>query len=158
MRVAHARLILPALGFVVLVATVSAQSFDLKLGQWEYTISGIQIPADMLAKMPAAARARAEQMMKQGQTSRSCLTAADLKELNLAGTDDDDCKVTSRKVTATAADITVKCGGDEPRTQTMHYEALSRESVRGTITRTGGSGPTDITMAGKWIGAQCKED
>ena len=151
---------LPILMFCALVAAVAvtyAQSFDLRLGQWEYTIGGMQIPPADLAQLPPAARAQAEAMMKQAATNRSCLTAEDLKELNLSKTDDEDCKVTSKKVTATTADITMTCTGGGPRTQTMHYEALSRESMRGTIKTTGGNGPSDLTITGKWIGAVCKE-
>jgi hypothetical protein len=39
---------------VVVAATValSAQAFDLRLGQWEYTISGMKMAPEALAKMP----------------------------------------------------------------------------------------------------------
>jgi hypothetical protein len=144
---------------VVVAATValSAQAFDLRLGQWEYTISGMKMAPEALAKMPPSARAAMEQMMKQPQTNRSCLTAEDLKDLNLAKNDDDDCKVTAKKITGSVADITTTCSGDNPHTQTMHYEALSRESMRGTIKMTGGNAPSEMTITGKWVAAACKE-
>ena len=128
-------------------AILSAQAFDLKLGQWEYSIT-MKMPPEALASLPPAARA----MMQQAQTNRSCLTAEDLKELNL-GKNDDDCKVTSKKITGNVADVVTKCDGG---TRTIHYEALSRESVRGTIKSTGGDGPSEIAITGKWVAAACK--
>lgn len=152
----RARLLFTAVAAAVATFALSAQGFDLRLGQWEYTIS-ITLPPEMLAKMPPAARAAAGELQKP-QMNRSCLTAQDLKDLNLNPTDDDDaCKVTSKKVTGNAVDITMRCTGDEPRTQTMHMEALSRESLRGTMKAVGGDGPSDVTITGKWIGATCKE-
>ena len=129
-------------------AALSAQAFDLRLGQWAYTISGMKMAPEALAKMPPSARAAMEQMMKQPQTNRSCLTAEDLKELNLAKSDDEDCKVTAKKITGSVADVTMTCEG---RTQTMHFEALSRESVRGTMKITGGNTPAEMTITGTWV-------
>jgi Protein of unknown function (DUF3617) len=117
----------------------------------------MRVPPGDLAQLPPAARAQAEATMKRAATNRNCLTAEDLRELNLSKTDDEDCKVTSKKVTGTTADITMTCTGDKPRTQTMHDEMLSRESMRGTIKTTSASGPSDLTITGKWIGAVCKE-
>ena len=144
--------------FAATAALLHAQSFDVKVGQWEYTLSGMKIAEAELAKMPPAIRAQIEASMKNNTTNRSCLTAKDLRELNLANTDDEGCKVTSRKITATTADIAMTCGGNDPRTQTMHFEALSRESVRGTIKSTGGAGTTEMTITGKWLAAECKGD
>ena len=149
------RFMFHALAAAAVTATLSAQAFDLRLGQWEYTISGMKMPPEVLAKMPPSARAQMELMMKQPQTNRSCLTAQDLKDLNLGKhDDDDDCKVTSKKITGSVADITVTC---DDHTQTMHYEALSRESVRGTVKMAGGNAPSEVNITGKWIAAACKE-
>ena len=150
------RLLLPILA-VAATVVLSAQAFDLRLGQWEYTVSGMKLPPELLAQLPPAARAQAEQAMKQGGGGRSCLTAQDLKDLNLGKTDDEDCKVTSKKITGNVADVTIKCEGERPHTQSVRYEALSRESVRGTIKTTAGDGPSEMTVTGKWIAAACKE-
>ena len=138
-------------------AALSAQAFDLRLGQWEYTISGMKMAPEALAKMPPSARAAMEQMAQHPQTNRSCLTAQDLKELNLAKSDDEDCKVTAKKITGSVADVTTTCTGDNPHTQTMHFDALSRESVRGTMKITGGNMASEMTITGKWVAAACKE-
>jgi hypothetical protein len=145
-------LVVAALVVAALGAGLSAQGFELRLGQWEYTMN-ITMPPEMLAKLPPAARAQ----IQQPQTNRSCLTAQDLKEMNLGVSDDEDCKVTSKKITGSAADITMTCTGDRPRTQSMHVEAVSRESMRGTMKMTGGDGPSEVGITGKWIGAACKE-
>lgn len=130
------------------VTVLSAQSFDLRLGQWEYSIT-MKMPAEMLASLPPAARAQFE----RPQTSRSCLTAQDLKDLNL-GKNDEGCKVVSKKITGNAADIVMKC---DRGTQTLHYEALSPESMRGTLKMQGGEGPSEMAITGKWIAAACRE-
>jgi hypothetical protein len=39
----------------------------------------------------------------------------------------------------------------------MHYEALSRESMRGTMKVQGGDGPSEMSMTGKWVATACKE-
>lgn len=148
----RSRVFVPALVLAAMTAVLSAQAFDLKLGQWEYTIN-IKMPPEMLAKLPPSARAQ----MQQPQTNRSCLTAQDLKDLSLAKSDDDDCTVTSKKITGNVADVTMTCTGDEPHTQTMHYEALSRESMRGTIRMTGANRPSEMAITGKWITTACKE-
>lgn len=142
------RLLLAALAatMVTAAAALSAQSFDLKLGQWEYSIT-MKMPAEMLANLPPAARAQFE----RPQTNRSCLSAQDLQDLNLGRTER-DCKAVSKKITGNAADIVMKCDGG---TQTLHYEALSPESMRGTLKMQGGDGPSEMTITGKWVGTSC---
>ena len=141
------RLLLAALSTAAVTAVLSAQSFDLRLGLWEYAIT-MKMPAEMLANLPPAARAQFE----RPQTNRSCLTAEDLKDLNL-GKNDEGCKVASKKITGNAADIVMKCNSG---TQTLHYEALSPESMRGTLKMQGGDGPSEMAITGKWIAAACK--
>ena len=148
------RFLFSVLGLAAVIAVLSAQAFDLRLGEWEYTMSGMKMAPEALAKMPPSARAAMEQMMKQPQTNRSCLTAEDLKNINLGKSDQEDCMVTSKKITGNVADVAMKC---EDHTQTMHFEALSRESVRGIMKVTGGNGPSEVTITGKWVAAACKE-
>ena len=142
------RLLFAALVTTAATAAVSAQSFNPKLGQWEYTIN-MKMPPEVLAGIPAAAR---EQFLRP-QTTRSCLTAQDLSDLRLGRTEE-SCQVVSKKITGNAADIVMKCRGG---TQTMHYEVLSPESIRGTITTSGGEGPGEMTIAGKWVAAACTQ-
>ena len=142
------RLLLSALVATAVTAAVSAQSFNLRLGQWEYSIT-MKMPPEMLAGLPPAARAQFE----RPQTNRSCLSAQDLQDLNLGRTDN-DCKAVSKKITGNAADIVMKCNGG---TQTLHYEALSPESMRGTLKMQGGDGPSEMNITGKWVAAACSQ-
>jgi len=90
----------------------------------------------------------------------SCVTAEDLKQLRLGRTDDSDdenCKILSSKFTATTADITRQCTGDEASTEIAHYEAPTPQTVTGSVTRKTAKGTMTINMAGKWVAAQCKD-
>ncbi len=88
------------------------------------------------------------------------MTPEDMKNLNLGKMDDgddEDCKLLSSKVTATTADLVRQCGGDEPYTDTAHFEAPTPQTLTGNISRKSSRGTTTITMAGKWLSAACKE-
>lgn len=141
--------VLPALAF--------AQGFEMRLGRWQYTVT---MSGGMdLSKLPPAARAQAEAAMRQQHTITSCVTADDLEKMQIGGDDeDDDCKVTSQKITATTADVVRVCTGDDPRTDSLHAELSTKESIRMTINSTGGDRPGQVLMVGKWIGAECKAD
>jgi hypothetical protein len=150
-----------ALGFAIAAASAYAQSFDLRVGQWDFTMSGITGSLGDLSKLPPQARAQVEAQMRKGMNYKSCLTAQDLKDLNIGKPDEDDdeaCTVTSRKVTVKTADITRQCTGERKRTETMHFEAASRESLKATINTVSAVGPATVTVTGKWIGATCTED
>jgi hypothetical protein len=139
---------------------VRAQSFDLRTGQWDFTLSGLGGALGDISQLPPQARAELEALAKQTQNYKGCVTAQDLKDLRLGKVDDDDdemCKVTSRRISGTVADMTRECTGENKRTETLHYEALSHESLRATIKSVSERGPTTITISGKWIGATCKD-
>jgi hypothetical protein len=136
---------------------VHAQSFDLKTGQWEFTITQMSLDASQLSpQMRAALEAGA----KKPSSYKGCVTAEDLKDLSLGKVEDGDdmCKVTSKKISGTTADLTRECTGDDKSTQTLHYEAISRESLRGTMKSVSDIGPVTVAISGKWIGPTCKED
>lgn len=145
---------------VTLVAGASllAQSFSLRTGSWALTISGLGgMPMDGL---PPEARAQLEAALSKPQTYNTCITAEDLKNFNLGrkGDDDDeDCKIVTSNVTATVAEVTRQCSGDEPRTETARFEAATPQTLKGTITSKSASGATTMTLAGKWVAAKCVE-
>ena len=91
----------------------------------------------------------------------SCLTDEDLKNLRLGRTgddrDDEDCKVLTSKVTATTADFTRQCEGDEARTETVHFDIPAPQTLKGTVAQKRAGGTMTIAMAGKWMAASCKE-
>lgn len=135
-----------------------AQSFDVKVGQWLFTMTLSGSPGD-LGTLPPAARAQVEAMLNKPMVYPSCLTAKDLRDLNIGQTDEEgDCTVTTRKSTATSADFVRTCKGDRPRTETFHVEALSREEIRANGTTKGQAGDSTIVLVGKWVGPSCKDD
>ena len=153
------------IGTVVLALSVTAgavaqATLDMRVGQWEMTLNGMQMPPAALEKLPPAARATVQAEMAKPHTSKSCITAQDLKDLNLGKMDDDDssCKVTSRNVTRTTADFTRECTGDEKRTDVMHIEAATPTTFKANVKSTTEDGTMTVAMTGKWIGAACKED
>lgn len=142
-------------------ALTQASSFDVRTGEWEITVAGFDMPAAALEKLPEAARAQFRLEMLKPHASSSCISAADLKDMNIGklGDDDDDqCKVTSRSVTRTAADFTRQCTGDEKRTDVMHIEAATPTAFRASITSTTADGTVTMTMTGKWLSATCKDE
>jgi hypothetical protein len=136
-----------------------AQGFNARTGAWTFTIT--MKGAMPMEGLPPAARAAMEAEMSKPQTMNSCVTAEDIKELKLGNAkddnDDEDCKIVSSKLTATTADITRECKGDNAHTETLHYEAPTPQTLTGNITRKSKEGVMTITMVGKWVAAQCKD-
>lgn len=134
-----------------------AQGFGARTGAWTFTVT---MKGAAPEGLPPAVRAQIEAQLSQPQTMNSCVTAEDLKQLKLGNRDednDDNCKVLSSKITATTADLTRQCTGDEAYTETLHYEAPTPQTLTGTITRKTAKGETAIKLAGKWTAAQCKD-
>jgi hypothetical protein len=154
------QIVLAAL-FALLVGatTLFAQSFDLRTGTWEFTMT-VQgaIPMDGI---PPAMRAQMEAEMRKPQTFKSCVTAEDVKDLRLGkksdDDDDEDCKVVSSKMTRTTGDIVRECTGDEPQTETSHYEAATPQALKATIASKKPGGTMTMNVVGKWLAARCTE-
>ena len=139
----------------VVATFVYAENLRLRTGQWDFTMTGLDSALGASAGLPPAARAQ----LTQPQRYKGCVTSEDLAQLTLGPPDDEDegCKVTSTKVTGQIADITRTCHGDEERTEKMHVEALSAESLKATIDMTSARGSAHLTIVGKWIGATCTD-
>lgn len=141
--------------------TLGAQAFDVKTGQWMFTVTATtlppapsSLPPDVAAKIMANAR--------RPHNVPACISADDLRNFRLGKIDEDEdqknCTVTSRKSTATTADFVRTCKGDEPGTETVHVEAASRESFTMTVKRVAPNGPGEFNIAAKWTGAACKDN
>ena len=140
-------------------ATLAAQTFDIKPGEWQMTVVMDGTMGDSSA-LPPAARAKLLEEMKKPHTVTDCITAEDIADVNLGKYDDDDdeqCRVTSKKFTAGSADVVRTCTGDEARTETMHIVATSREAFHATSKIVGPDRNATVTMDGKWIGSTCKD-
>jgi hypothetical protein len=136
-----------------------AQGLNLRTGTWEFTM--VVQGAIPMEGVPPEARAQIEAELRKPQVVTSCLTDEDLKNLRLGRTgddpDDEDCKVLTSKVTATTADFTRQCEGDEPRTETVHFDIPTPQTMKGTVAQKRASGTMTIAMAGRWMAAPCKE-
>jgi hypothetical protein len=147
----------------ILIAIVAsyayAQLLELRTGQWDFTLNLTGSLGDA-SELPPALRAQLEEQLRQPINYQSCLTAEDIEELNIGSPDgDEDCEVTSREVTGNAVDITRVCSdGDDERTETMHLEAASRESIEATVNSESANGPASMTITGTWISATCEDD
>jgi hypothetical protein len=157
------RLLVRSLVVVALAVMASgtflfAQGFNARTGAWTFTVTMKgAMPMDGL---PPEARAALEAQLSKPQTMNSCVTAEDLKQLKLGNPDDgndEDCKIVSSKITATMADVTRECKGDDPSTETLHFEAPTPQTLTGSVIRKTAKGAMTISMAGKWVAAQCKD-
>jgi hypothetical protein len=134
-------------------AGLLAQGFSLRTGSWSFTMT---MQGTSLRALPPDVQAE----LKKPQTFTSCVTAEDLKNLNVGrppDSDDEDCKTMSSKVTATVADLTRECSGDNAGTETQHFEAATPQTLTGTIVKKTAAGTTTIAMNGKWVGPKCAE-
>jgi hypothetical protein len=142
---------------VVVAALAYAENIRLRTGQWDFTLTGLDSAFAGAGGPPPQARAQLAKPLQY----KSCITDKDLAQLKLGAPDDDDededCKVTSSKVTAQAADITRTCSGERARTEKMHVDALSPESLTATIDMTSARGAAHLTIVGKWIGTTCTD-
>jgi hypothetical protein len=133
---------------------VLAQGFNVRTGAWQFLM-------DMSKALPTEGLPpEALAQLKKPQVADGCITAEDLKQLRLGRTgddDDDSCKVLTAKTTATTADVTRQCMGDETYVETMHVDAPTPQTFKATITRKAGQRTTTLTMTGKWVAAKCKE-
>ena len=134
-------------------AGLLAQGFSLRTGSWSFTMT---MQGMSLEGLPPEVQAE----LKKPQTFASCVTAEDLKDLNVGrppDSDDEDCKTVSSKITATVADLTRQCSGDNAGTETQHFEAATPQTLRGTIVKKTAAGTTTISLSGKWVGPTCTE-
>ncbi len=128
-------------GAIALVASAArADSFGVKTGAWESTVTstttGTSIPPDMLSKLPPDQRAKIEQMMRSrsGQphtiTRKYCVTQKDLDEDRLMKEQgESQC---SRKVlskSSTRLEIEQTCG-TAPHAMTMHVSVQATSPAR----------------------------
>jgi hypothetical protein len=148
-----------ALAGALMIATgLHAQEFSLRTGTWSMTMT-IQGDSGM-AELPPDVRAELEAQLRKPNTTTTCVTQAQLKDLNLGKTDDrgdEDCEIVSKRITPTVADITRRCSGDDAGTETSHFEAPTPVTFKGTVTRKGAAGTSIMNMTGKWASARCTE-
>ncbi|MEO8467354.1 MAG: DUF3617 family protein [Gammaproteobacteria bacterium] len=146
-----------ALGIAAAAAAtfVYAENLKLRTGEWDFTLTGLDSVLGGAAAPTPQARARLAQPMRY----KSCITDEDLAHFTLAppADEDENCKVTSSNVTGQAADISRTCSGEKERTEKMHVDAVTPESLKATIDMTSARGAAHLTIVGTWIGAKCTD-
>jgi hypothetical protein len=143
---------------VIAAAGLRAQSLDVRPGMWEVTatING----AMPLQGVPPEMRAQVEAQLARPQVSRSCISADDIKRLDLGQMEDKDgsCRIVSSKMTSTSADMTRQCTDDGGYTDTAHFEAPTPQTMSATVERKGATGAMTIKMTARWMSAECTKD
>jgi hypothetical protein len=163
----RASLVARVLGGGVLVALAfgaHAQAFNAKTGAWEMTttISGMALPPDVLAKMPADRRAMAEKMMadRNGQpvVHKSCVTKEDLAQDKFARASNPQCTIKTVTRTSTKLVQETVCPGPPATNGTLTFELKSPEAVVGTADQQRGDGSKiHVGIVGRWLGASCAD-
>src|SRR6185437_10511547 len=144
--------------FAIAIAggTLFAQTqvnLDVKPGLWETTTTSQSsgMPPIDVSKLTPEQRARFEAALRaqqakgaQTHTNKSCLTKEKLKDIfsDMEKGSDMSCKRTIASNTRSVADFKMECtdGTGRKTNGTLHVEAVSRESVKGTMKMSMGDG------------------
>jgi hypothetical protein len=142
-----------------------APKVNIKMGLWEMTttmqMSGVATPDT--SKMTPDQQAQMQAMMgammgPQTHTTQTCMTK---EKFDKAQFDDNQgCTRSITTNTASVLEMEVTCKNAQGTSKgTMHMEAPSPDSIKGTMTgESGMRGQTmkmSGTMTGKWLGADC---
>ena len=166
----------------VLIALCSSSMFaadkivppNIKTGLWEITetqtMSGMPamptIPPEALANMTPEQRAQMESHMKsmsgapKTTTRKDCITKEELEKNTAFGENRNECTRTILSSSSTMTEVKVHCTGKEMTTDgTFKYQALSQESVKGTLrmVMTGHDRTMhmDMDFTSKYLGPAC---
>jgi hypothetical protein len=147
----------------------AAQKMDVRLGLWEMSttvqMSG-EPPVDTSKMTPEqraqmeAALAATKGIMARPHTIKSCLTKEKLSK-GFLQEKQESCKHTVLTDTSTELGVSFVCTANDGETTTgeWHFQAISRESVKGTGKMTMSKGGQSMTgassMTAKWVGDAC---
>jgi hypothetical protein len=147
---------------------------NVRTGLWEMTSSGQTtgapaFPASILAQLPPERRAKIEAAMNARRTQQStprvtkqCITE---KSLHRGFNPDSrsgpelSCQTTVASSTATIMEVHENCTGREKVKGTFRFEALTPDTMNGTIDMVMTDGTHTMTIkrviSGKWLSADC---
>jgi len=145
---------------------------DIKMGLWETTnennVSGLALPADMVARLTPEQRAKMEAMIaaRQGQGSKttvtkSCVTKEKMEKDYMFGENREECTRTVLNSTSSKLDVKLVCSDKEHKMKsegTFHLDVVNSELVKGTIHMTMAGESTmkmDHSFTSKYLGAAC---
>jgi hypothetical protein len=151
------------------VVLAQAPALDVKMGLWEMTTAsnvGGQMPAIDTSKMTPEQRGRAEAAMQgmmgaHTNVAKTCMTREKFDRSSFMAPDEpgSTCKQTITTNTRSTLEGTLSCTGERPRTGQMHIDAVSSTNFKGTFkmseTNQGKTMNVNLTMTGKWLGADC---
>jgi len=145
-----------------------ADSLNAKPGAWEMTTTtlttGVPVPAEELAKMPPAQRARIEETMRsragkpRTRVKKSCITKKDLDQDRIIKSDDEgQCK--NKIISKSSRKIVLEqtCGASHASTATVVIETKTPESIsaRMDMVQGGASGKVHVDITGRWLSPDC---
>ena len=167
-------LVLVVLASAPLWAADSITPLDVKLGQWESTMTmettGLPpIPPEVLDRLPPEQRAKMEERLKSNAskgprttTHKSCLKKEDLDKALQFGTQEKSCTRTIVTSNRSRQEIHMECAvGGGKQTGTIRVEAINSENVKGstemTMTGAGRTMNMNSSFTAKWLGPTCTE-
>ncbi len=147
-------------------------SLDMQPGLWEITsageMSGVPpIPPEALANMPTEQRAQLEAVMQAERAHitaphvvRHCVTEEQLRRgLNLDDTPNPSCQRTVLSNSTRLLVMHEECTGKSSRVGDFRFEAVDRQTMKGSIHMVVSNGANTMTinrnLQGKWLGADC---
>ena len=150
------------------------QPLNVKPGLWETTMttttSGeMPIPAELLSKLTPEQRARMLEKMKANSggktrtfTDKACVTKKQLEDGFEFGHEQGKCARTVVNSSGSVIDVQVACADEGMNTTgTVHFEALSPESIKGSSQMNANGGghamSFHIIYTAKWIGPVCSK-
>lgn len=153
---------------IAAVGLAQAPALDVRMGLWEVSsttdVGGQGLQVDT-SKMTPEQRAQMEQAMKgmmgaHTNVTKSCMTREKFeKQAFMNDERGRACKQTIVTNTRSAMESTITCTGEHPMNAQMHIDAPSPTAIKGTIKSTttmrGGTMNVNMTLTGKWLGADC---
>jgi uncharacterized protein DUF3617 len=162
----------------LLPAAVLAEPLDVKTGQWEstMTVETSGAPPVDLGQLTPERRARMEAALKKQQAqgphksthvTRSCVTREELSRMPFQDFEKtmeeqgESCKRTVIAATRRRWREKMDCSGKIAITSELSIEALSRESVKGSVTSHARGKDHSMSSKGaftaRWVSASCEK-
>ncbi len=157
-------------------ASLFADGPNIQPGWWEYKVqvssqsgaieAAMAQAKAMMASMPPEQRAMMEKMMAShgaqidlgNQSFKSCLTKADIEQMNLPNPDK-NCQQTLTKVSKDTYKMAINCKGNPPTQGEGTFVIDNPKKMHGTvimdITMQGQADKMTMQQNGRWLSADC---
>ena len=161
----------PAVLLVCPALLVAQQHLDLRPGLWKITSVTEQsgqppVPQAVLDSLTPEQRAQLEARMKASaghkatEVTEHCYTQAEIDKPTLDLPNNKACALTGVKSTSSVQDVTMNCDQGQMKTSgSVHFEAMDREHLKGTVKMSMTSGPRTMnintSLTGVWLSPTC---